>query len=35
MLSLISPEGNKILVPGVNYPVKKIDNEFVVVIPIK
>ena len=35
MLSLISPEGKTILVPGGNYPVKKIDNEFVVEIPIK
>jgi hypothetical protein len=35
MLSLMSPEGKTISVPGGNYPVKKIDNEYVVEIAIK
>jgi len=35
MLSLMSAEGKTIAVPGGNYPVKKIDNEYVVEIPIK
>ena len=35
MLSLMSGDGKSISVPGGNYPVKKIDNEFVVEIPIK
>ena len=35
MLSLMSAEGKTILIPGGNYPVKQIENEFVVEIPIK
>jgi len=35
MLSLMSGDGKTISLPGGNYPVKKVDNEFVVEIPIK
>jgi len=35
MLSLMSSDGKTISVPGGNYPVKIIDNEYVVEIPIK
>ena len=35
MLSLMSADGKTILIPGGNYPVKKIDNEYVVELPIK
>lgn len=35
MLSFMNSEGKSVFVPGGNYPVKKINNEFVVEIPIK
>jgi len=35
MLSLMNADGKTILIPGGNYSVKKIDNEFVVEIPVK
>jgi hypothetical protein len=35
MLSLMSADGKTILIPGGNYPVKQIENEFVVELPIK